>query len=661
VTRPKTTRSNSTTLAPVQVSIRKHSEQEHPSRYRCVHEIFEAEVARRPDAVALKFGDQSLTYAQLNARANQLAHRLRELGVGPEVTVGVLIERSFEMVIGLLAVLKAGGAFVPLDASYPADRLQFILADTQAPVILAQKGEKVLRGLSSLNSSKTTLLSMDADFSTYSADNLETHGTAENLAYVMYTSGSTGQPKGVLITHRAIVRLVKEQNFMDMSEREVFLQFSPISFDASTLEMWAPLLNGGTLAILPPETQSLADIGSAIRVHGVTSMWLTAGLFNVIVEQSLEDLRPLRQLLIGGDVLSATHVRKALAALPKTRLINGYGPTENTTFTCCHTITRADAESTSIPIGRAISHTDVYVLDDQLQSVPTGVEGELCITGDGLARGYLHQPELTAEKFAPNPFSSDPAARMYKSGDRARMRPDGVVEFLGRRDQQVKISGHRIELGEIEAVLMQHPGVQSAALVAHDAHAKDDPSSHSEKKLVAYVVPGRQGCPVGVLRDFLREKLPAYMLPSAFVLLDALPLTRNGKLDRAALPIPEAAVKAQVAGKPAPTTAEVNTVERRITAIWQRVLGVKQIDPQANFFDAGGDSLQLLEVHAEMQKQFGTNLSVTDLFEHTTIQALAQKLTGSKQDSVSPQIRKAQERARQQRAAITAPARHHSK
>jgi amino acid adenylation domain-containing protein len=611
-----------------------HTQTEYP-RNLCIQQIFETQAEARPDAVALKFRDQRMTYRQLNTRANQVAHRLRELGVGPEVMVGTVLERSLEMVVGLLGILKAGGAFVPLDASYPAERLAFMAADTKAPVMLMQS--RVASKMDGKSWSAAIQVRLDGETSEIdrqSEENPARLTTAENLAYVMYTSGSTGRPKGVMVNHRAVVRLVKNTNYVELGNRETFLQFSPISFDASTLEIWGPLLNGGCLAIMPAEVQALSEIGTAIRQHGVTSMWLTAGLFNVMTEQRLEDLRPLRQLLVGGDALSEVHVRKAIEGLPGCKLINGYGPTEGTTFTCCHTISHDDAGGTSIPIGRPIANTQVYLLDSENQLVPVGSEGELCIAGDGLARGYLNQSELTAEKFVRHPFSNEPGARIYKTGDLARYRPDGTIEFLGRLDGQVKISGYRIELGEIETVLMHHPNVKSAVVLAR----QDAPG---EKKLVAYVVAQPQGCSLNELRTFLQAKLPAYMLPSAFVPLVSLPLSPNGKVDRAALPAPE------VASNPAETPVSPQTeIEKKIAGVWQRVLGLKQVNVEDNFFDVGGDSLQLLEAHAELQKTVSAELVVTDLFEYPTVRALAKHLGGAESSSA---ITEAQERARKQR------------
>ena len=604
-------------------------------RNLCIQQVFEDQAEQRPHDIALKFRDRNMTYGQLNARANQVAHRLRELGVGPEVMVGTLLERSLEMVVGLLGILKAGGVFVPLDASYPVERLAFMAADTKAPVMLVQS--TAARKMDGTTWSTAIELSLDGETSEIdrqSSENPANLTTPENLAYVMYTSGSTGQPKGVMVSHRAVIRLVKNTNYVELGSRETFLQFSPISFDASTLEIWGPLLNGGCLAIMPAEVQALSEIGAAIRQHGVTSMWLTAGLFNVMTEQRLDDLRPLRQLLVGGDALSPVHVRKAVEGLPGCKLINGYGPTEGTTFTCCHTISQADAQASSIPIGRPIANTQVYLLNSENELVPVGSEGELCIAGDGLARGYLNQPELTAERFVQHPFSSQPGARIYKTGDLARYRPDGIVEFLGRLDGQVKISGYRIELGEIETVLLHHPGVKSAIVLAR----QDAPG---EKKLVAYVVAQPQGCAVNDLRIFLQGKLPAYMLPSAFVPMSSLPLSPNGKVDRAALPAPEAAASTTAETPVSPQTE----MEKRIAVVWQRVLGLKQVNVEDNFFDVGGDSLQLLEAHAELQKTVSAELVVTDLFEYPTVRALAKHLGGSRNSAA---ITEAQERARKQ-------------
>jgi amino acid adenylation domain-containing protein len=610
-------------------------------RNLCIHQLFEQEAARRPDAVAVRFANEQLTYRQLNERANQLAHRLRKLGVGPEVMVGTLLDRSLDLVIGLLGILKAGGAFVPLDTSYPMERLEFMASDIAAPVMLVQ--DSVAQRISNPDWLRGKALSLGlnrADIAQESIENPINQTTAENLAYVMYTSGSTGRPKGVMVSHRAVVRLVKNTNYLELSEREVFLQFSPVSFDASTLEIWGPLLNGGCLAMMPPEKQSLSDLGMAIRQYGVTTLWLPAGLFNVMVEQQLEELKPLKQLLAGGDALSPSHVRKALEGLPGCRLINGYGPTEGTTFTCCHTISAEDAQGSSIPIGRPISNTQVYLLDSENELVLAGEVGELCIGGDGLARGYLNQPGLTEAKFVRHPFRDEHEARIYKTGDLARHRADGALEFVGRMDNQVKIRGYRVEPGEIEAVVMQHPSVRSTVVVPR----QDTPA---EKKLVAYIVPEGQDCSIAELRAYLQTKLPSYMLPAAFVLMESLPLSPNGKVDRAALPAPQATHSESPRARSAH-----GEMEQKIESAWLKVLSLEQVGPDENFFDVGGDSLQLLMVHAEIQKAIDSEFPLTDLFEYSTIRTLARHLAGTNGQRAA--MAEARERARQQKMVWTA-------
>jgi amino acid adenylation domain-containing protein len=605
-------------------------------RNRCIHQLFEQEAARRPDAVAVRFANEQLTYRQVNERANQFAHRLRKLGVGPEVMVGTLLDRSLDLVIGLLGILKAGGAFVPLDTGYPMERLEFMASDIAAPVMLVQ--DSVAQRISNPDWLRGKALSLElnrADIARESIENPINQTTAENLAYVMYTSGSTGRPKGVMVSHRAVVRLVRNTNYLELSEREVFLQFSPVSFDASTLEIWGPLLNGGCLAMMPPEKQSLSDLGMAIRQYGVTTLWLTAALFNVMVEQQLEDLKPLKQLLAGGDALSPSHVRRALEGLPGCRLINGYGPTEGTTFTCCHTISIPDAQGSSIPIGRPISNTQVYLLDSENELVLPGEVGELCIGGDGLARGYLNQPELTEAKFVRHPFRDEHEARIYKTGDLARHRADGTIEFIGRTDNQVKIRGYRVEPGEIEAVVMEHPSVRSTVVVPR----QDTPA---EKKLVAYIVPEGQDCSIAELRAYLQTKLPSYMLPAAFVLMESLPLSPNGKVDRGALPAPQASHS-----EPPRAGSAHGEMERKIESAWLKVLSLQQVGPDENFFDVGGDSLQLLMVHAEIQKSIDSEFPLTDLFEYSTIRTLARHLAGTNgQRAAMAEVR---ERARQQK------------
>ena len=412
---------------------------------------------------------------QLNAQSNQLARYLQRHGVKRGSFVASYMERSSDLIVTLLATLKSGGAYLALDTNIPSKRLNSILEDARPAVIVvkSQLEKAAIDSIGSVEGAKIASLPIvicldqhAKSISNESTENLDTETTSEDQAYVCFTSGSSGQPKGVSIPHRAIVRLVKNTTYVSLSTSDVFLQFAPVSFDASTFEIWGCLLNGGRLVVLPSEKLSLAHLGSAIRKYNVSVLWLTAGLFHQMVDHELDSLTGVRQLLAGGDVLSIAHVRKALERLGEGRLINGYGPTENTTFTCCYSITQLSAEEHSVPIGRPISNTQCFILDRDLQPVPIGVRGELFAGGDGLARGYLNDPELTAEKFIPNPFR--PGSLLYRTGDFARYRSDGNIEFLGRIDNQVKIRGFRIELGEIESVLKLHSAVREAVVVARE-------------------------------------------------------------------------------------------------------------------------------------------------------------------------------------------------
>ncbi|HYP40107.1 MAG TPA: amino acid adenylation domain-containing protein [Chloroflexia bacterium] len=606
-------------------------------RDECIHQLFERQARQTPDVVALVFREESLTYRQLNERANQLAHYLRRMGVGPETLVGVCMDRSIEMVVALLGVLKAGGAYVPLDPTYPQERLRFMLHDTQILLLLTQSSlaEKL-----SEYGVRTVCLDTDwGDIARHDTKDLPGNMMAENLAYVMYTSGSTGQPKGIGVPHRAIIRLVKNTNFADLSSDQVILQFAPISFDASTLEIWGSLLNGARLAVYPSAgVPLLEELSSTIQGYGVTTMWLTAGLFHQMVESgNLRGLAKLRQLLAGGDVLSAPHVRRAIQQLRESSegenggcvVINGYGPTENTTFTCCHPMTHPSQVGDSVSIGRPIANTQVYLLDRDMQPVPIGVAGELYIGGDGLARGYLNRPELTAERFVPHPFASTEyrvpsteltphlGGRLYRTGDLARYLPDGRIEFLGRIDHQVKVRGFRIELGEIEAVLAQYPSVQDVVVTARER--EDVPG---DRHLVAYIVDGSgQGQPPtpGELRQYLKEKLPDYMVPSAFVPMEKLPLTPNGKVDRRALPAPELGRAEGEEGYVAPR----NPVEEAVAAIWTSVLGIERVGVHDSFFEVGGHSLAATQVVSRVREALRVELPLRRLFETPTIEGLA--------------------------------------
>ncbi|WP_426424816.1 non-ribosomal peptide synthetase [Bradyrhizobium genosp. A] len=605
-------------------------------RDRTIAQLFEEVVASSPNAIALEFGSKQLTYAELNLRANQLAHRLRAAGVGPETLVGCCIERSFEMIIALVAVLKAGGAYVPFDPDYPKERFEFLLQDTRTTIMVTQPSlaSTVLSGYGG-----ACLVLDSSESSDVDTDNLEASGGPKSLAYVMYTSGSTGRPKGVMVENRAIVRLVRNTNFCNFGSDETFLQFAPISFDASTFEIWGALLNGGRLVVMPPAPTSLKDLIRVIRENKVTTLWLTAGLFNLVIEENLEGLHSLRQFLAGGDVLSARHVRWALEKLPNCRVINGYGPTENTTFTCCHAMQAGDPVPQSVPIGRPISNTQVYILDEEMRPVPPGVVGEVFAAGDGVARGYLNAAEATSQKFVPNPFADrDDDARMYRTGDLARWQVDGIVEFLGRADQQLKIHGHRIEPGEIEAALDEHDQVSRNCVVAL-------PAEHGSRRLAAYYVSRDSELSSGDLRKFLAAKLPEFMIPAFFVQLEALPLTPNGKVDRSLL------ASLGISGQGVAATEAANTdLEKAIFDIWRQSLGIDRFGVLNNFFDLGGNSLLLASVHVSLERALQTTISITALFEFTTIKSLAEYLGGKISSGRS--VVDAQERARRQRTAF---------
>ncbi|MFP2934335.1 non-ribosomal peptide synthetase, partial [Pyxidicoccus sp. 3LG] len=534
-----------------------------------VHALFSAQASRTPDAVAVEFDGQLLSYRELDARSSQLAHHLRSLGVRPGSFVAVCLERGLHLPTALLAVLKAGAAFAPLDPSYPAERLAFMLGDTGAPVLLTQ--DHLADQLPSRGELLVTLEEVEPLLSGYPTHAPATDVGSEAPAYVMYTSGSTGQPKGVWVPHRGIVRLVMASSFIHFGPEETFLQLAPISFDASTLELWGALLHGSRLVVFPAHTPTLEELARFLTNHSVSTLWLTAALFDQMMAQHPESLDGVRQLLAGGDILPVARVRQRLERGHV--LINGYGPTESTTFAACYPMTSVEQVGASVSIGRPIANTQVYLLDGNGQPVPVGVRGELFIGGEGLALGYLHRPELTAERFVPNPFAATPGARMYRTGDLARWLPDGRIEFFGRADTQLKLRGFRIEPGEIESALLQHPLVREVTVIARE----DIPG---DKRLVAYAVPEEgESLDAKALRDFLQSRLPEYMVPSAFVTLEALPLSPNGKVDRKALPAPEAS-----ASREDTFVAPSTPTEQLLATVWAEVLHLDKVGAQDDFF-----------------------------------------------------------------------------
>jgi amino acid adenylation domain-containing protein len=580
---------------------------------QCIHQLFTQQVERTPDAIALVFNGEQLTYHELNIRSNQLAAYLQTRGVGADVLVGICMERSLAMVVSLLGILKAGGAYVPLDPAYPQSRLAFMLSDTQIQLLLTQT-----ELITKLPTHQAEVICVDTDWEKISqqpSTNPDNLTKLDNLAYVMYTSGSTGQPKGVSIMHRGVVRLVKDTNYVSLTESDVFLQLSPISFDAATFELWGCLLNGGKLVIFPPHTPSIDELAQIIQQYQVTILWLTAGLFHLIVDEKIDALKPLRQLLAGGDVLSVSHVQRFLDTVKNCQLINGYGPTENTTFTCCHHITAPLVPGASIPIGRSISNTQTYILDPHLQPVPIGIPGELYIGGDGLARGYFNRPELTDERFIANPFTLN-GEKLYKSGDLARYLPSGEIEYLGRMDYQVKVSGFRIELGEIDTALLQYPEISEAVTIV-----RADPPD--KKVLVSYFTATTDRSRTKIvsdLRQFLQQRLPDFMMPTSFMALATMPLTPTGKIDRQALPQPDFTAAREL------YVAPRTPIEQQVAEIWATLLKIDRVGIHDNFFELGGYSLVGIQMISRLRQVLQVEILMSNLFEFPTVAALAERI-----------------------------------
>ena len=586
-------------------------------RYRAdagVPLLFRERAAERPDALALVWDGGRMTYADLDRRSDRLARHLLAAGVTRGELVGVALDRSPEAVVAVLAILKAAAAYLPLDLSYPDKRIAFLVDDARARVVIARTPLPAF-GAATV---------VDPDTGDDATTSPLPDVTASDLAYVLYTSGSTGTPKGVQIEHRSIVRLVGNVSYVRLAADTVVLHAAPLGFDASTLELWGPLLAGGAIAVHGERVPTGRGLQRTIGAHGVTTAWLTAALFNAVVDEDPRLLGGLRQLFTGGESLSVSHVRRALDALPQTELVNGYGPTECTTFTTTHPIPRdLPAAAASVPIGRPIADTRVYVLNARREPVPVGVAGELWIGGLGVGRGYLRRPELDAERFAPDTFDRHAGGgRLYRTGDLVRWLPDGTIEFLGRIDQQVKVRGFRIELGEIEAALARQPRVQSGAVVVHDRDG--------EKRLVAYVVP--KGIDLARLRTALGRELPDFMVPSAFVELDALPVTDNGKLDRRALPVPGTARPDLTTPYRAPTGA----IETAICRVFQDLLAIDEVGALDNFFELGGNSLLAIRTLGRLLEVGVPEVSAAQFFATPTPAGLAECLTGNTQAPAAP-------------------------
>lgn len=604
-------------------------------RHQAIHELIAEQVRRAPDATAIKDGERTLTYAELDRQANQLAHHLRARGAAPETIVGVCLPRGADQIVALTAVLKTGAAYLSLDRDHPAQRLAFMCADAGAHLLVGSQGGKL---------TNVDTVALDAD-----AAAIASHPTAppdvrvdgEALAYVIYTSGSTGTPKGVAIPHRAVTRITRNADYLQLGPDDVVAQASNASFDAAPFEIWGALTNGACLVVVPTEVLlSPPLLEATIRSERIGTLLLTTALFNQVAAELPSAFRPLRHLLFGGEAAAPTLVRRALTGGRPQRLLHMYGPAESATFATWHEVTDVPPEAATVPIGRPLANTTVFILDADRCPVPVGVTGELHVGGDGLARGYLHHPELTAERFTPSPF--DDGARLYATGDLARWRADGTIEFAGRRDGQVKVRGFRIELGEVEARLSDHPAVRETAVLALETPR----GGSAQRQLVAYVVtePPGSGPPEAAdgrasvvagddLRRFLAEILPDYMVPTTFVPLAALPLTPHGKLDRAALPVPDAHQRGTHTDLVPPATE----IEQQLAGIWAELLDVDAVGRHDDFFALGGHSLLATRLASRVRDAWDVDLPLRVVFESSRLDRLARAIDESAPSAAAPQ------------------------
>jgi amino acid adenylation domain-containing protein len=599
------------------------TEVEYP-RERCVHELFEEQVEKVPDAIAVEDGELKVSYRELNERANRLGNYLRVLGVEPGSRVGIMLERSISLVVAQLAVLKCGAAYVPIDSTFPEERQVWIVEECEARVILTSTSEQLAAALRErgVNLDETRL-------SEAPSGNLRLAVDSEQAGYLIYTSGSTGKPKGVMVPHRAILRLVINCGYADFKAEDRLAFNSNPAFDAATLEVWATLLHGGCLVVIPKETMlDPAALGSQLLRAEVTVLHLVAGLLGAYPEELRKIIPRLRYLLTGGDVVDPLALKEILRANPPERLVHCYGPSESTTFATTHEVKEVEEGAVRIPIGRPIGNTRIYLLGEEGEPVPVGVRGEIYIGGEGLGHGYLNRAELTAERFVADPFTEHPGARMYRTGDVGRYLADGAIEFLGRNDQQIKIRGFRIELREIEARLLEHEAVREAVVVAREERPGD-------RRLVAYYTSAEQaegGVGAEALRAHLSAKLPEYMVPAAYVRLESLPLTPNGKLDRKGLPEPETGAYVMREYE-----APVGEVEETLAALWEELLKLERVGRHDNFFELGGHSLLILRV-VNLLAQTGLRILVTDLFEYPTPKLLAERIKSCADRSSSDEV-----------------------
>ena len=572
-----------------------------------VHQLFQTQAARIPDACAVIFKDKHISYSQLNRSADRLACRLIDLNVRLDEPVGICVERSFEAIIAFLAVLKAGAACLPLDPDYPKDRLAFMLEDGGVRVVLL---DERFRGRMPATQARIVHLNNLVETSG-STRNPQIAVSPDNLAYVIYTSGSTGKPKGVEVTHRGIVRLLMDVDYVKLDESKALLQLSSLTFDGSIFDIWGALLHGGRTVLYPGRIPSIGLLRDLVRKHKVTTAWLTSAVFNAIVDEDPGALASLEQILVGGEALSVSHIRRAWDCLHGVQIVNAYGPTEATVFACSYRIpTKPESGETAIPIGAPISNTRAYILDENMTPVSVGVTGELYLGGPGIARGYRNRPDLTAEKFIPDPFGRDLC--LYKTGDLARWRPDGNIDFSGRIDTQVKLRGFRIELAEIEEMARGHPDVRDAAVVV-----RTHPNQEQFLSLFVVGKPDKRPSPDEVLH-FLKAVLPEFMVPARCSVLDQWPLTSSAKIDRLAL----SALDSHQAGPAQPVLART-ALENKLLRIWEDLLDVRPIGIRENFMDIGGDSLLAVHLFAKIEATLGIRLPEVALCEAPTIAKLA--------------------------------------
>ncbi len=579
-----------------------------------IHQLFEEQVKKNPHKIAINVNQQKLTYQELDNLSNKLAIYLQKRGVKPKVIVGICAEACLNTIVGILGIVKAGGAYLPLDPNYPDERLKLMMEDAKVSLLLGQ--EKKVERFKNLS---IPMICLDKDWEIIEQEEtnfIDKHNTLkpDNLAYIIYTSGSTGKPKGVAVTHKAITRLVVNTNYIKIEPTDKIAQAANLCFDAATFEIWGALLNGAELVGINQEILlSTHDFAAEIRDKQISILFLTTALFQEIARNVPQAFKPLRCLLFGGERVDVRWVKKVLKAGTPQQLIHVYGPTENTTFTSYYFVESLAEEATSLSIGRPISNTQIYILDQHLNPVPIGIAGEVYIGGEGLAKGYLNRPELTAQKFISLNLPDNKQSRVYKTGDIARYLPDGNIEFLGRADNQVKIRGFRIELGEIESILNQHPDVQNAAVIVRE-------EIPGEKSLIAYIVSHQKGRHIiSELREFLKAKLPSYMIPSSYAILESLPLTPSGKINRQLLP----KIDAKAEDLPEDYVAPRNSVEEKLVKIWANILGKKQVSVYDNFFELGGHSLLATQLISRIRNSFEIELPLSCLFEAPTVASLA--------------------------------------